>query len=528
MDSKGKKQSASQDGGHHSSHSAAAESEFVRKFKMRPFVFIGTVLVLIIVVVAFVLVPAIVPEAAQSGADLNFGSYNKIPINYVPGNYFAQVQRSMAQNMQDSMNENNSFLVTYQIWRQAFEEATVRIAVLDEVNRAGYTVPAELVDRRVAQQPEFQENGRFSPVKYRQLDNAIRMSLWREMQSSLALERYQNDITGLRISSKEADFVAAMASPQRRFDLVAFPFSAYPDQEIIAYVGDNPGLFRITHLSKITINSSEAEAQRVLDSIKNGEAAFEDAAKTHSQDSYADRGGDLGPKMVYELTNEVSSTEERDALAELAAGDYSPVYKTDSGWAFFRSEEAVYPTDTADSATLDKLRNYVMEYERGRVEDWVFDQAESFVGLAQDNGFDAAASVQGLEKKSFGPLAINYGERQGGYGGSSADGVDLFTTLSSFSINELYIAAAMDNFWQTAFFTPIETPSNPLVIGDNVVILYPVEEIQAETETIDSIKAQYSGYWVSYNISLSLKPFFLRSKKFQDHFMQTFQKVYQF
>jgi hypothetical protein len=525
MDSKGKKQSVSRN--------ASAESEFVRRFKTRPFIFAGTVVVLVIVVVAFVLVPAIVPEAARGSVDLNFGSYNKVPINYVPGNYFAQVQRSLAQNMQNSINEGNSFLVTYQIWRQAFEEATLRIAILDEVDQTGYEPPTEMVDRRVAQQSEFQENGRFSPVKYRQLDNAARISLWRDMQSAISLERYQSDITGLRISSKEADFVASMASVQRRFDFVAFPFAAYPDSEIAAYVGDNPGLFRTTHLSKITINSSAAEAQKVLDSVKNGETSFEDAARTHSQDSYADRGGDLGLRMVYELTVEVATTEERDALAELGAGEYSPVCNTSSGWALFRCEAASYPADTSDSAALEKLRSYVLEYERGRVEDWVFAEAENFADLAQNNDFDTAVLMQGLTKKSFGPLPINYGERQNssnyyGYGSSSADGVDLFTTLSSFSIDELYLAGSLDNFWQTAFSTPVGTPANPIVVGDNVLILYPVEEIEAETETLDNIKSSYTGYWVSYHTQSDLKPFFLRSAKLQDRFMDTFRQLYNF
>jgi hypothetical protein len=523
MDSRKKKQGFSRD--------TSSESEFVRRFKTKPFIFIGTIIVLVIVIVAFVLVPAIVPEAARGAGDLNFGTYNKIPINYVPGNYFARVQRSLAQNMQNSMNENNSFLITYQIWREAFEETVARTAILDEVKLAGYKVPAEIVDRRVAQLPEFQENGRFSPVKYREFDNSARMSLWREMQSAIALEKYISDVTGIRVSSKEAEFIAAMASPQRRFDMVAFPLASYPDSEVTAYFNENPGLFRVTHLSKITVVSSEAETQRILDSIRNGETSFEDAAKTYSQDSYADRGGDLGLKMVYELVTEVPNAEDREALAALAEGDYSPIYRLETGWAFFRCEAASYPADTGDSANLEKVRSYLMSNERGRVEDWVFEQAENFAGLARDNDFDTAVLMQGLEKKSFGPLAINYGERHTGsgyFGGSSSDGVDLFTALSSFSIDELYIAGSSENFWRTAFFTPVASPANPIVVGNNVLVLYPVEELPPDTESAESIKNMYTAYWVSYNMEQSLKPFFLRSKKLQDRFMDTFRQIYDF
>jgi hypothetical protein len=429
------------------------------------------------------------------------------------------------------MNENNSFFITYQIWREAFEETVSRTAILNEVDLSGYKVPLEVVDRRVAQRPEFQENGRFSPVKYREYDNAARISIWREMQSSIALEKYIADVTGLRISSKEADFIAAMAFPQRNFDMVAFPLSSYPDSEVIAYFNSSLSLFRVTHLSKITILSSETETQQILGSVKNGETSFEDAARTHSQDSYADRGGDLGLRMVYELITEVSSAEERDALVSLGIGEYSPVYKLANGWAFFRCEAAPYPADISDSANLEKVRSYLMNNERGRIEDWVFEQAENFVNLALDNDFDTAVLMQGLEKKNFGPLAINYGERRsssGYYSGSSSDGVDLFTALSSFSIDELYIAGSTENFWRTAFFTPLGTPANPIVVGDNVIVLRPAEEIAPETEAIDSIKNMYTAYWASYNTEQSLKPFFLRSKKLQDNFMNTFRQIYNF
>ncbi|MDR2053232.1 MAG: SurA N-terminal domain-containing protein [Treponema sp.] len=527
MDSRKKKQGFSRND--------SSESEFLHRLKTRPFIFIGTIVVLIIVVVAFVLVPAIVPEAARGGMDLNFGTYNKTPINYVPGNYFARVQRGLAQNMQSSMNENNSFLITYQVWRDAFEEAVKRTAILDEVNLAGYKVPSEIVDRRVAQLPEFQENGRFSPVKYREYDNAARMSLWREMQNEIVLEKYTGDITGLRVSSKEADFIAAMDSPQRRFDMAAFPLSSYPDSEVTAYFNDNIDLFRVTHLSKITVGSSETEARQILDSIRNGETGFEDAARTHSQDSYADRGGDLGLRMVYELVTEVPNAEDREALAALAEGDYSPIYRLEKGWAFFRCETAAYPADISDSANLEKIRNYLMGNERGRVEDWVFEQAENFVSLVRDNDFDTAVLMRGLEKKSFGPLAINYGERRSPssfgfsfYGGPSSDGVDLFTSLSSFAIDELYAAGSAENFWRTAFFTTVGSPANPIVVGDNVLVLYPVEELPPNAESADSIKNMYSVYWVSYNMEQSLKPFFLRSKKLQDRFMETFRQIYNF
>ncbi|MDR2397631.1 MAG: peptidylprolyl isomerase, partial [Spirochaetaceae bacterium] len=54
----------------------APAAEFLRRFKTHPFLFLGTIIVLVIVIVAFVFVPAIVPSAGAQ-VDLSFGSYNK-------------------------------------------------------------------------------------------------------------------------------------------------------------------------------------------------------------------------------------------------------------------------------------------------------------------------------------------------------------------------------------------------------------------------------------------------------------------
>ncbi|MDR2247378.1 MAG: peptidylprolyl isomerase [Treponema sp.] len=484
-------------------------SEFIRRFKANPFIFVGTIIILIIVIVAFVLVPAIVPEAGRT-VELNFGSYNKIPINYVPGNYFAQVRENLARYRQNTMNESNALQVSLEVWRGAFEEAVIRTAVLDAVKQAGYTPSREGVDKEVAEQ--FRVDGVFDAARYRQLDRSTRMSLWRGVRDSLIERRYREDVTGLRIPSKEIEFIAALASPQRSFDLVALPLSSYPDAEVAAYAAGHQDLFRFTHLSRITLSSSETEARTVLTSIQDGTATFEEAAGTYSQDGYADRGGDMGLKMIYELTAEIPDAEARTAVTALLAGEYSPVVKVPSGWAFFRAEVTPYPADTADAGVIAKIRSYLLDQERGRVEDWVIAQAEAFIALVKEAGFDAAAEAGELTKQSFGPLPLNYG------------GVDLFNSLRSAGIPELASAESNENFWRTAFSTTLETPSIPLVLGNNVVVLYPKEEIPAEESAVETIKSIYSSYWLSYNAEMGLRSFFLRSGKLEDRFFDAFYK----
>ncbi|MDR2102548.1 MAG: peptidylprolyl isomerase [Treponema sp.] len=495
------------------------QNEFIHRFKTSPLIFIGTIVILVIVIVAFVFVPAIVPSAGGLNVNLRFGAYGKTPINYVPNGYFAQVRESIARYRQNSLDNSNYQFLLYQIWREAFEETVIHVGILEEVKNTGYTPPAEEVDREVAQLPQFQENGRFSVSRYRSLDNTSRMALWRQVQDNIAKERYTADVVNLRIPSSEADFIGSLALPKRSFDMAAFSFSAYPETELIAFAEGNANLFRVTHLSAITVGSSEADAQKILDSIKDGTAAFEDAARTHSLDSYAERGGDMGIKMAFELSTEIPEEEQRERVIQTAKGEYSPIVKVPSGWAFFRAEEASYPADTSDSALLEKIRSYMLNFERGRIEDWLINEAQSFIASTKETDFDSALLQKGLEKRSFGPLALNYGGNNLYYNGYS-----LFPALASFSVSELSYADTNENFWEEAFFTPLNTPSNPLVLGDSVAVLYPREEIAEDESAVNTIKTMYSSYWLSYISNRRLRSYFLDSDKLEDQFYDAFSK----
>jgi hypothetical protein len=490
------------------------DSEMLRRFKTNPLIFIGTFIVLVIIIVAFVLVPAIVPEyGRRSNIDLTFGYYDKVPIAYVPGNYFAQYYEMVARYRQNT-DSNNYGNMGYQIWREAYEAAAVHTAILQEMKIAGYTAPVKKVDRDVAALPQFQENGRFSPALYNKMDNNSRLSLWRQVQEEIAEKNFRSDVTGLLKPGAEAEFIGRMEAVQRSFKVTVFDVDAYPDEEYEAYAREHSDLFRSARLSMVTVSSSEREARQILDSIKNGENTFEDAARAHSKDVYADRGGDMGMKMFHELGVDIPEEETRGIVISLAKDDYSDVIKTAAGWFFFRCEEAVQDADLTDPAVMEKVKAYMRNFERGRMEDWAIEKANGFIALASERGFEDALSSQGLQSSSFGPVPVNYGN------------VDLFTTLQSQSVNALSGSAENGIFWKTAFSTPVGSPSAPIVQGSNVLVLLPVEEIEAEASKLETIASNYSTYWLDYMIGRSMQQSFLNSPKMEDKFMDVYLRYF--
>ncbi|MDR1288208.1 MAG: SurA N-terminal domain-containing protein [Treponema sp.] len=489
----------------------SSKDELIRRFKANPAVFTGTVVILIIVIVSFVLVPALAPESGGGFGDLVFGVYNKIPVKYVGNNYFSDEVRLFARNRQSEITEENYPVINFEIWQQAYIEAVIQTAILDEMNRSGYTASDKLVNREVAMLPDFQENGRYSPSRYQALDSSTRLNLWQKVRDKLIRERYEADIGEMSMPEGEIAFIAGMAGDQRSFDMVSFSTNDYPEEEQTAFAFANPDLFTVTRLSKITVNSGEQEAARVLASIKDGTTSFEEAARSYSQDEYAEQGGDMGIKMAFELSIEVSETAARDSLTSLGAGEYSGVLQVPSGWAFFRAEEAPRAAVMEDELTKQKIRSYLMEYERGRMADWAEGEALAFIALVNEYGFTEAANQKNITKQSFGPLPVNYGS------------VELFPSVATSQVAELQPGATDENFWLTAFSTPLYTPSEPVVLGRNVVVLFPLEETGADESVANPIQS-YSSYWMSLLARQSIRSHFLTSEAFEDGFVQAYRR----
>lgn len=485
----------------------SAMAELSRRFRANPFVFIGTVVILVLTIVTFILVPALAPTGGSGGGKLTFGYYDGKPIDFVPGNYFAQ-QRDYYNQQLRSQNQDVQ-TAAFQIWRAAFDATVVRQASLSQVKEAGFVAPKEIVDRRMAEYPAFQENGRFSAAKYRAMGEADRTALRAALTDEIAMERYFDDVQGLRTSTKEKDFVRSMASPERSFELVAFPLSSYPDSEVSSFVAANPDLFAGIELSAVSVETTEADAKKILDQVKGGKLAFEEAAKAQSKDGYAAEGGSMGRKAAFELISIIPDEAARKGVMALAAGEYSGVVKTSVGWSFFRCDQGAAPADASDAGFIAKARTYMRNFERGRMEDYLVARAASFKEKAATAGMDAAAAEFAVEKKSFGPTPLNYGD------------FELFRDLASFQLPELSGASTNEAFLKAAFSTPVAGIADPVVVGERVLVLKVLEQRAAE-DSSSSIIDFYYPYLVSQLSERALKDSVLKSDKLDDRFIQTF------
>jgi len=504
----------------HISDEDSVFADIVSKFKANPALYIGSVIILVLVVITFVggdFLSGGKRYVKGGGGDLTFGYYDGVPVSWVQGNKLAQYYEQLMRRYRDQI-EMNPYLMSG-LWSQAYEAAAVQIAILREVNRSGYEPPEKTVDREVAKLPQFQdEKGNFSVVLYRKMSESDRLSLWRQVKDELAVIQFYNDLFGLLVPEGEKEFIEKMGSGMKSFDMVSFLVDGFPDSEYLTYAKENPDLFKSIRLSRITVGSGERAAKKIRESIKDGTTSFEDAAKAQSQDSFADKGGDMGVQYVYDLEKEITDVSVRESILSLGKGELSPVVKLGELWVFFRVEDELKPADFDDDAIMDRVRSYMRNYERGRMEDWAIAQAEEFIAAVKTDGFNNAARNNKKERAGIGPLPINYGN------------VSFFTTLDAFPNSvlpgqELIDLAKNANFWKTAFNTPLNTPSSPLVHGSKVLVFYPTGQTDIDKDRAEEISSMYSGSLGSIT-DRSLQPYFMSSPRMKDNFWETYRKYF--
>ncbi|MCL2443438.1 MAG: SurA N-terminal domain-containing protein [Treponema sp.] len=496
----------------------SSSSEIAKKFKQRPLLYIGSVVILVLIIITFIGGDFISGGGfGGQGGDWVFGHYDKIPIEWIPGNTFNIFYDNVKFRYQSQgFDVNNNRWIEYYLFKEAYDSLVIHTAVLQMLKKSKYTVPEKKVDREVAQHPRFLDsNGIFSKTLYRQMPESQRLNIWRQRQEELAKQMFFDDLFAIHVPKSEADFFARMALPMRGFEMVAFNVDDYPESESLAFALENPRLFSSMHVSRIT-GPSESETRRILASIKNGTVTFEEAARNQQHDQYADRGGNIGVRYFFEFEQEIPNSADREKLYSLRRGELSEVISTVNGWAFYRIEGDIVQADFEDEIIMDRVRSYIGSFERGRMEDWAIEQAREFNTVVNEFGFAEAAYIRNMERQNIEPFPVNYGS------------VDLFKALAipgafGQDVSEL---ARNENFWKTAFSTELNTPCEPVVQGSYVYVFFPVEQIEEDEFSLDSIASNYSDFWLESETWRMIPSYFLKHEKMKDNFEETYSRIF--
>ena len=309
-------------------------------------------------------------------------------------------------------------------------------------------------------------------------------------------------------------FLTEMLAEQRRFSLVSFPFSDYPDDQINKYAEENRERFRRIKLSRILVKSSEREASEIRKKLVDQTGSFEELAREHSTDIYADKGGDMGWRYYYDLEADFEDSEPVDAIFQLEETEISPVLESRFGWVIFRCDTPAVQPDFDVEETRQVVRDYLMRYEKGIVEDHTLSVAEGFRDRVDDVGFLGATLEEDYTIGMTDYFPINY---QSYYFLAPVRSLTDQINLSS--------AAYSEEFFIRAFSLAPGDVSSPVLLDDQVVVLR-LDDVRAMPERDrDMVDAYYSNYAPSF-LDLDLRNALLDPRFVEDNFDTVFLREF--
>jgi peptidyl-prolyl cis-trans isomerase D len=482
-----------------------------KKRETHPFLYAFSIVLLVVIVVTFIGGPAI--SRRGTGGRIIFGYYKNTPIEYYPDNYFSRRKDAIADQLRQSGGQEDLAAQAYQVWRTAFDQTVLHTAILTEAETSGLWISEDRVNEALIKQGPYTIDGQFSVDRYDATPSAQRLAYKKLYREQLIHEQYLTDMfQGLRESPLERQFLGGMVEEQRRFSLVSFPFANYPEDQVLKYAEENRERFRRIKLSRILIKSSEREAKEIRKKLVDRTGSFEELARAHSADVYADKGGDMGWRYYYDLEADFENSAPVETIFQLGETEISPVLESRFGWVIFRCDAPALEPDFDVEETRQVVRDYLMRYEKGIVEDYTLSRAESFRERVEDVGFLGATLEGNYTVGVTDYFPINY---QSFYFLSPVRSPLEQINLSSAAYNE--------EFFVRAFSLAPGEVSVPILLDDQVLVLR-LDDIRQAPQRERDLLGDYYAYYAQQSLEQDLQNVLLDPDFIEDNFDATFYK----
>lgn len=485
-------------------------------------VMIGTILILAITIVAFILVPAMT-QSSNSGKNMIFGSYGKSKIQYAAGNYFAR-QVEYINNMYRD-NETLSDNLEYKrqlVWQTAFNQTVIQKAIEEELANSGVVITDKQIDRAIVERGPFQVDGIFSEDAYKNASTQTKFDLRNRFYEELLREQYTNDVMyGTYRNDGLLDFITNMGSEEKSFNYAIFNIDSIDDSFFKNYGVANVEKFTKASLNRITIKASKDAADKMHSRITTGEISFKDAAIAESKDGYAADGGNAGELYFYELSDDVENEDFARKIFTLKDREISEVIETSYGWVIYQMIDNPVLPDTTSEDLINDIKIYMSRNEKGLIEDNLVAKGREFSGrLNGSSDFLGTASALNIENGTSGYFAINYGNNR----------MLPSSITSATEQNAAFSSAAYDELFLERLFSLKNKGdvSDPLILGSNIIV---AQLVGTQESTV--IPEEYKSYYkyqveseVAGYMQTDLQNLVMNSPEFKNQFYTTFAALF--
>ncbi len=433
------------------------------------------VVVLILISVTFIL-----PTTVFSGSSsIEFGRYNGEKIELEYGNYFYNQVATLSS--QYPMNAMNSL----QIYMQAYYSTVFEMALRQMAEQAGIRTTDSTVNDAIIQSGYFNnEDGVFDSEVYRNASQMEKSAVRAQVEELLPSQMVLADITSVRTSDAESDFVAALNGNTRTFQYITVGPETYPDTDAWAYAEANPTPFQAMDLSVITV-ATEDSANELLASIQNGEATFEDTALASSTDSYKDASGEMGSVMYMTLE--------------------------DQGYSLYRVNSAAASADLENEENLNAVKEYIAENDSETMSAYLQAKADEVYAVAVES-WDDAAAISGVSVTDVAAAAPNPASSS------------LINGLAFADPDRLLSGAVAGNeaFESEIFNAELDSVIAPRLSGDEYIIVRPLAADSSSELSSSYMTSLYPTIFVPSLSQMDLQSSVLSSDGFEDNFFEVY------
>ncbi len=482
------------------------------KAKAKPRVTVGWILgmaVLLIIGASFIIGPTLgAVLGKRNQGNLVFGTYGKEDISYAYNNYFFDQVQHYADQYKGSQNDPTQTL--YQIWKSAYDSTVVYTAVGQLAKQAGIQVNTDVLNRAIIDSGAYHKDGTFDVDTYQKATTERKSAIESSIRRNLPYRMVMTDVSTVLASEAEREYVGNMASKVRDFSYLLFDSSLYPDSEAIAYALEHKQLFENIELSIISLGSLE-DAEEVASSLQSGLYTFEEAAREHSLDMYAQADGYIGTIPFFAIKPNFRYEDEAAALLGAASGSIVGPFETGGGWAIYRVSTAAEEADVADENTRNLVKAYIGSNEEELMDSYLSNLVTEVSEYAKKTGLVEAALEYDLDLVEVMPTGYNVGKSSFLNNFSYTDPTGM---LASYATAEV----------QTELFTSAEhTLLEPMKTGGAYLLIEVGED--STDEGMGSYTMMFYDYLAGSQSQENLAQTLYASDLHKDNFLTTFLRV---
>jgi hypothetical protein len=222
-------------------------------------------------------------------------------------------------------------------------------------------------------------------------------------------------------------------------------------------------------------------------------------------------------QYYYELEREFPTEESLDEVFSLTPGELSGIVPDDDDtlWRIYRCDSPAMSADFEAEETAEVVRQYMVRFEAGIIEDYLVERARTFIAEARDTGFIDASIAAGLQVEGTEYFSLNYGNSY------------FFKPVRPLNPDSdaLSTAPYSEQFFLEAFSLDEGEVSEPVVLDRNVLVMEPANIRTAPDEELAQLENYYS--FIEREIKEEdMSNHFLTSDELEDNFDPVFTKYF--